>query len=614
MKIQGIIHQQICQFKWHLLACFGLIMVLPIEEALVNFKDGLGFRCGSMVLVSIMFSPLLAGLIACANVQGDMDQKLYIFWRSKPAGIKLLVSLKFFVGLTASLIIMTCPLIFWLLSGNIIDTNSDILYSIPLSALLSIMTYSLCFGCNVLIRSTARAWLVGMLLAGFCLILPFILPLNYRDFVSDVIFGSRVYYPVIMLIISAAAFVFALFAAQYDWHLKTNLKGLLWVAGGLVFVLLMLFSSQVANIKVLQELEIEPFMLGRNDLDYAGDKVIFQEHNYVDIDNNKISFSNIDSNPDDIAVPITRPEGLEEYHTRDYPGRDKLIKVVGDNLYSFSILAYFSRERIDREGKPPLNRDIYEHAYLRSYKYTVNRWIPICEIDISECLTDHSYSQIALRLIDNKIIAIINNSFVLIDATNPEELKRLDTKLDVLKRPMGYIQERRKEFSIPLVPVEGIDIEDRIKLSIDLNYQYEGIDERSIVDIHDEKISFFLASYYDDIRRFDVTGWDSENIYCKLSTARPFTILEHMSSVYLGRVFVKNGKLYFSSKNTLLVFDIRSGDKIRKLGHFIRMDYSIQDIAVLDDDNILLCMRWDRNLSNYDSSEKNFLCLLKNPG
>jgi len=88
MRISGIIHQQICQLKWHLLACLGLIMVLPIEEAIVIHKAGGGFFSDSMTFAAILFGPLLAGLIACANVQGDLNEKRYIFWRSKPANVK----------------------------------------------------------------------------------------------------------------------------------------------------------------------------------------------------------------------------------------------------------------------------------------------------------------------------------------------------------------------------------------------------------------------------------------------------------------------------------------------------------------------------------------------
>ncbi len=163
MRIQGIIHQQICQLKWHILACFGLIMVLPIEEAIVNLKEGDGVHSSTMVFASVMFGPLLAGLIACANVQGDLNEKLYIFWRSKPANVKLLITLKFFIGLIVSLVILVCPVAFGIISGGVSAeylSESDIRDFLPLPVLLTIMTYSLCFGGTVLVRSTARAWLI----------------------------------------------------------------------------------------------------------------------------------------------------------------------------------------------------------------------------------------------------------------------------------------------------------------------------------------------------------------------------------------------------------------------------------------------------------------------
>ena len=105
MKISSIIRQQICQLKWYILACIGIIMILPIENALVDFKEGYGFQSASMDPFSTIFAPLLAGLIACANIQGDLQDKRYTFWRSKPAGIKKIMSLKYFVGLIISLFI-----------------------------------------------------------------------------------------------------------------------------------------------------------------------------------------------------------------------------------------------------------------------------------------------------------------------------------------------------------------------------------------------------------------------------------------------------------------------------------------------------------------------------
>jgi hypothetical protein len=621
MRASGIIHQQICQLKWHLLACLGLIMVLPVEEAIVNLKAGDGFFSSNLTFPAVMFGPLLAGLIACANVQSDLNEKLYIFWRSKPANVKLLITLKFLIGLIASLLVIACPVVFTFLS-NIIWNEEGIervffKYYMPLPILIAIMTYSLCFASNVVVRKTARAWLIGMLMVGFLLVLPFMLPLNYKDYMSDIIFWTWGPYLLIMLVAPAAAFVFALFAAQHDWHLRTNLKGLLWAGAGLAFVLLMLFSSQVANIKVLQEKEIEYFP-GRRTLDNAGSRLILQGRSYIDIDKDSISLSNIIEGPDyGIAYQPPRVEG---YHVETYPRYGQLYKNVGDDVYFFTIDAYYRESKIVRAYKN-IYEHIYEKTYLKSYKHTDKSWLPVFELDISECLTG-DLPRVAMRFIDNRLIACVNNSCVMVDATDPGELKLIDKKLDVLKkrRPFTY-KDRKKEFAIPLIPIEEIGVEERIRLSIDMNYRFYNyrceIYNSSIVDIHDGKFAFFFIEH-GDVARYDVTRWDDEKIYCRFSGARPFTILESVAGAprpYDDK-FVKNGKFYCYDDHTLMVFDIRSNHRIRKLGHFVRMDYDIRDMAVLEDGNILLCMRWypeDFGVINRLNVEKYYLYLLKNP-
>ncbi|HUV62460.1 MAG TPA: hypothetical protein VMW24_01110 [Sedimentisphaerales bacterium] len=636
MRIAGIIHQQICQLRWHLLACLGLIMVLPVEEGVVNLRAGSGFYSLSMAVVAATFGPLLAGLIACANVQGDLDEKRYIFWRSKPANIKLLMTLKYFVGLIASLLVLACPVVFAIATVVLFAKERierEPMYSAPFLALIAIMTYSLCFACNVLVRKSARAWLIGMLLAGLLLVLPFVLPLNYRDFVTDTMRWTWSAYLAIVLGASAAAFVFSLYATQHDWHLRTNLKGLLWVGAGLLFVLMMLFSSQVANIKVLDEKQIDSTR-GWCTLDNLDNRTIFQGQSYVDVDKGGISlrqigsFSNHESGVSSVhgslgidsagrrAAYSSRPIG---YRTQNYPRNGHLYKSVDGQIYSFSIVAYYQIEREDR-----LQKRIYEKVYLRSYKVIEKNGMPVNELDeldISDCLTKRTDIFLpVMRLIDNVIVACVNQSCIVVDATDPGELKRIDTKLDVLKIPQPHYPDRQKEFSIPLVPVEGIGTEERIRFSIDLNCgsHYGTIDicESSIVAVHDGKIAFFLVSER-DIARFDVVRWDQENIYCKFSSARPFTILEGIAGTPdRGQAFVERGSLYCCGYDTLLVFDIRSESRIRKLGHFVRMDYRIEDIAVLNDGNILLCTEWERNFSRSDPAKrkKSYLCLLKNPG
>lgn len=299
MKARAIVHQQICQLRWHLLACLGLIMVLPIEEAVVSYRAGQGFYSIGLAIAAVSFSPLLAGLIACANVQGDLSEKRYVFWRSKPAGVKKLMTLKFFVGMILSLAVTACPLVFAVVTTDLCGENPEwqtFKYYVPLPIVVAAMTYSLCFGCNVLVRNSARSWLIGMLLGGIVLVVPFMLPMGFTDIVSDIGVWTFGFYPAMILGASVLAFVFSLFAAQHDWHLRTNLKGLLCAGTGLVFLLLVLFSNQVANIRVLDEKEIERHWGGRHvTLGEAGDSLLLEGKSFIEVDEEKHSLRKIES-------------------------------------------------------------------------------------------------------------------------------------------------------------------------------------------------------------------------------------------------------------------------------------------------------------------------------
>jgi hypothetical protein len=307
---------------------------------------------------------------------------------------------------------------------------------------------------------------------------------------------------------------------------------------------------------------------------------------------------------------------MEGYLVRCYPKNGQLYKNVGDNIYSFVIHTYFRRER-----KGTSTNFFLEKAYLRSYRHT-DKSKPVCELDISDCLGEKRGIRTAMRFIDNRLAVCVNNSCILLDANNPEELKIIDKKIDALKRylPFTY-KNRKKEFSIPLIPIEEIGMEERIRLSIDLNYEFNNLDnkiyESSIIDVQDDKYTFFFVDY-EDVARFDVTGWDEEKIYCTFIGARPFTILEAFtaSGHFIYDNIVKNGKLYSYDENTLMVFDVRSKSKLRKLGHFVRMEYKIEDVAVLEDGNILLCVRSNLEDFNIDRLKRRggyYLYLLKDP-
>jgi hypothetical protein len=382
----------------------------------------------------------------------------------------------------------------------------------------------------------------------------------------------------------------------------------------------MLLKSQVANIKVLDEKQIRPTSLCT--LDSLQNRIILGRQNYVDVGKNRISLQRIAASPVQGNLGIDSAGHRRVYGPTQkglgvvtYPRRGRVYKKAGNDIYYFVMLGYYKKEAGGPHPKVTL-----EKVYLRSYQLVGESWMPADELDLSDCLASGTARlRPAMRLIDNVIVACVDRSCIVVDATRPDKLKRTETMLGVLKAPV-YNQDPRKEFAIPLVPAEGIGTEEKIRFSIDLNYQWRyagwegGIYKSSIVDVHDNKIAFFLVSVR-GIERYDVVRWDQKNIYCKFSTARPFTILDIIGGFGFLGAFVKDGNLYCYGQSTLLVFDVRSRSGIRKVGHFVRMDYNIRDAAVSDDGDILLCVRWARDFSPSFSSRsaEYYLYLLANP-
>lgn len=175
--------------------------------------------------------------------------------------------------------------------------------------------------------------------------------------------------------------------------------------------------------------------------------------------------------------------------------------------------------------------------------------------------------------------------------------------------------ETKQRSVISLLPIDGIDIKERIRLSIELHYEIY-IDRNrnygsSVVYIDGDRISFFHVSDK-GVKRYDVTGWDDEKIFYKLSVERSFSMLERFPISWFKKSFVNNGKLYAYSDRQLIVFDVRFSDRIRKLGHFVRADCNIVDVVVLENGNILMCSWYDYEFG-FKGEDISYLYLLKDP-
>ena len=623
MKITRVIHQQIFQLRWQLLACLGLIMVLPLEEAAMNLADGAGFYTENMTLVTFFIFPFLAGLIACANVQADLDEKRYIFWMSKPVGVKRFITLKYLVGLVLALFILACPVVFAVVSNVICETDGEFIETISgtptllIAVLVSLLTYSLCFLCNVLVHKTARAWLIGMTATGFLLLVPFMLPLNFKDVATDFVRLASSIYVVVFVAVILGAFVVSLYAVKQSWHIKTNLKGLFWVGAGLAFLFIMMFSRQVANIKVLDEAGFDEYGLSR----YRGRMVA--HGGYASAEGNSIIFEPIErpfESPLEFRKIVPLYEIEEGLKLSMYPHFEKQIYEAGGEKYFFKLMAYYGEEYYRVYMKIPR----YKKLYLCSYKMDeVGYSTPVDAMDISNFIEEKTFNDVRMKLFGDKLAVFVNSNYAVVRVDKTGHFEIVDMKKNALKQRYRYGQDGSQSFNIPLVKLKGIDIEEQVWLTIDRTYSRDfyygspGCKKRYYLgDRYDGKMSFAIVNQW-DVTRYDVVKWDDEFIYCEFRDARPFTFLEQIFGEIDGHsnYFVQDGRLYVYGRQKLMVFDVRS-EHIRKLGHFERLinGFIIQDIEVQQDGNIIVGASLEkRSPVNRREGVAELLYLLKNP-
>lgn len=620
MKILNIIHQQITQLKWHILASFGLVMVLPVEEAIVNFRDGDGFYSDRMVIPALMLSVLLAALIACSNVQADFKEKRYTFWRSKPINAKLFIILKYFTGLFAATFIMASPVVFCLVSSAVSDNAiylPDTKAFTVIATCHALVAYSLCFACNILVRKTARSWLIGLTLTCLLILLPYILPFNYR-LAED---GHGGFFLKVMAIIITAvtvgAFGFAILAADRNWHMKTNLKGLLWVGATLLFSLMLLFSTQIANIKELDEVEV-PY-IHHSSLSIVDGKVFSNNFGFVEISNGQIYLPTVDDtdyrNTELSLGGVGASEFKKVASNEEYKQASLFRRVyymLQGELYSLEIKAFYKQLAGSVQD--------YKNAFLIRRKYSDGQSGIFSVLNLSDIsLFDQGahtgmYHTVMRRFGDR--LVVVANGMVTADLSSPEELVLLDKKHNSLKYSSLLFLLDNKERRTPLLLIEGISMDERVRYSIDMQLvRSQRSFNNSCVGINDGKIIFGLFKN-GIVYRCEVTRWDENWIYYKTTAARDFTMLESAAhnDHYTTFTLVRDGRLYVYNTSQLLVFDIQSSNRIRKLGHFVRKQSVIRDVEVLDDGNIVVALEGEERINKRGYERNRYtLTLLKKP-
>jgi len=621
MNTARFIHQQVFQLKWHVLACLGLIMGVPLEEAVVNLHAGEGFHSSSLTVVTLFLGPLLAALIACANVQADLDEKRDAFWRSKPVSVWQFITGKFFIGLILTSVIVACPILFmWIttsLTGGL-ESLVVVKYLLFVIPLISVLTYSVCFFCNVLVRKTARAWLIGMAIACFTLLIPFILPLNIKDVATDLVMVKWFLGSILVATLGLAvlSFMGAIVAVQRNWQIHTQLRGLLWGGAGLIFAVILLFSRQIANIKILDEKhfpeDAQPRFVKideKTSLRYYSGVQKYCEINTLNHKIELVEHTEMPQQPllETVLKELDKAKSLApkfDYHPdmkRD-PMKQVLYLESGSLRYRFVLSTYYRIEPFIKENGAGGEEHVYEKAYLRSYRMMEGGSVPVESLDLSDYLKPDVRPRMVMRSVEDKAVALLSETCLVIDISDPQAMAVVESQ------PTGGAYYGPGE-RIALIPAESIGIKDRIRLSMELcqDLRYR----RTQIFPTNNDTSDYVTVSKEGIALYRIEKWDEKQIYAKLLDKRPYTFWERM--YWHDQLFIRHGKLYCRLNNRLMVFDV-SGTRIRKLGHYERLSqkYRVATIEVDTDGNILmLTQHEERQGKEYKRTA--ILQLLKNP-
>ena len=626
-RTRVLLHQQVMPLKYHFLACVSLIMVLPVQDYVLGIRDGRGVHAADTLSVSMLtlfLAPFLTALIACATVQADLDEKRCLFWQSKPVSVPAFMTLKYLVGLAVAMLVLGCPVAFmclrdFLTQGHLPKQPMTGIFLII--ALISLLTYSTCFFCNVLVRKTARAWLIGLSVACFVLLIPYLMPLPRQIAKMDVAQWISRIYLLVGLGTTVLAFGLSLLALRFHWHLRTNLRGLLWAGAGLIFMVAVLFGRQVANIKILDEVVLDVYsdrISAKTPGHYA-----LGNHDVTVVDN-RISVSDLDRDQGASgraflreplrSMPSVR-EVDEDLGRRSFSHHIGLTYRIGEQEYSLGLSVYAQGEKVLNKNGREVTHNRYKKIRLSSSQTAGSFHRDISAIDLSDCIFEERNPYPTMRRIEDKLIVFLHNHCLVVSINRVGELE--------LKEKNPYLRMVRFDhsdpFTIPLVPATGVRIRERVRLSLDLaarrknSWNLRHVPNSSLVSDNDGKMRFARVTW-DGLARYDVLGWDENAIRCQFRDARAF-LFEQFSS-HDGH-FLLDGKLYLFSRNTLLVFDMLADRGIRKLGHLQRFSdsFCIEDIAVEENGNILLL---SRQLQKYGAESRAYLSkstlyLLKGP-
>jgi len=618
------------EIRWFLVVGAAIFIGWPLLEAVGNYRLGRGFYSADMPEgMAFFLGGPFAILVAVGVTCRDLKEEIMCFWQSRPVSIRRWAATKYLTGLAVVLVVLCVPLvmkIFVMRAEHELGQLSGILTCHTFTVIL---IYSISFFAGCLIRTPVYAAIFSGALALLVYFLPILAPPLESFSVFNIMMESPIRvvqlstleqgdpwiaekmrvvkipwandlalrynidllrYIIFALVGSFAAVVIAGIAVKRNWRLKVGQKLMFWLLGGVgMFLFLTVVFQLRSNLECVRQIPLKPESEGR----------CFVEAIACDGDKGVLLLQGQGREPNDVVgkavcyslmtFDLSAKEFLSEEISLAKEQSpmflwfgNRVVWSARNSQWAYLIKMSTSQEETLAKSSAMPKAD---RAELLTISLDVGAAGVVDKLSLLPYLEDRAEFWCSLYMLDDTIYVITLDKLLIFDVGSdgkPVLRKVINGQFRIPSRAGRAVREQLRQSTLfmRLVPVECLDTEERLKITVGLTGYSTVASEGDIVVVADYDsplTAYRLKEVRDDVATLEMVGF-----------RRP-TPLERFAGAYPTQVFVRDGLAYvIGDFGGLSVYDVRRPQQIRRIGHYAVPNESLCAIVPLPDGNILV--------------------------
>ncbi len=161
------------QIRWFLIIGLAIFLIFPLYEDIDSYIHGYKHSYQMSAIMAVFFGGIFTIFVAVAITTADLRTKLDTFWLSRPINPLKLLTIKYIIGLTTTLLVISLPIIIQICFLRVSDFTVKPLYN---NTFTLITIYSTAFIIGCLARKPVYATMLAVAAALLIYFLPVLIP------------------------------------------------------------------------------------------------------------------------------------------------------------------------------------------------------------------------------------------------------------------------------------------------------------------------------------------------------------------------------------------------------------------------------------------------------